>query len=138
MAERTPEQLFYEDGLTLREIARKAGVPDDKGAVLILLNPKTNQKEKHILGEFIIKAPEEEGKPKDKKAPDVKPKKEPSRYDIPKEKEGMTHEQHYDKIKKLTKSEQMKILKDFGLSWLQRKQLRYEDQRIRKIIELQQ
>ncbi len=119
MAERTLSQMYFEDGISLREIARKVGILDHQGAVLHLRNPKTGEKEKLSIG---MSEGVEKSKPKNQKS---KPKNQ------------KTFKQRYDKIKALTKPQQTKLLKGFGLSWTERRKLKYEDQRINKIIELQ-
>jgi len=130
MAKRTPSQMYYEDKLSLRKIARKVGIPDHQGAVFHLRNPKTGERELHSLSMSEgVKAPKSRQKKKVASKAGVSKKKEP--------KKQKTFRQRYDKILALTKAQQMKILKGFGLSWTQRRKLRYEGQRIREIIRLQ-
>lgn len=76
MAERTISQMYYEDGLSLREIARKKGIPDDKKAVLFVINPQTKKKERLILDE-IVKPIELEPKPTPKPKPIPEPTTKP-------------------------------------------------------------
>ena len=123
MAERTLSQMYFEDGISLREIARKVGILDHQGAVFHLRNPKTGEKEKLSIGMS-------EGVEKTKAKKNLKVKLLPN-------KNQKTFKQRYDKIKALTKPQQTKLLKGFGLSWTERRKLKYEDQRINKIIELQ-